>query len=120
MRVDQRPVTLPERARDLDRQPQVVLERLALDPRFNRNAVVVGFEGTVGNLTRSARCWTVRMRAPTGVAASSPLNSPVCHWRVSNQSGSRISARRLRLKSFERGLASSRLYAVMEGGGIPC
>ena len=53
-----------------------------------------------------------------GEAASSPWNSPNCHWRVRNHRGSRTSARRLRSKSVMRGRPSRRFQPCRIGSGF--
>src|SRR5438552_2043927 len=50
-----------------------------------------------------------------GEPASSPRNSPICHWRVSSHSASRTSARSARSNLSARGRPSSRFQMVIPG-----
>ena len=51
----------------------------------------------------------------TGEAASSPMNSPICHCFETIQSASRTSARMARPNSSARGRPSSRFQSVIVG-----
>ena len=58
------------------------------------------------------------LRASTGDPASSPWNSPICHWRHNIHRASRTSALSARSKSWARGRPSSRFQRVMAGRSL--
>jgi hypothetical protein len=55
-----------------------------------------------------------RTRASTGDPASSAWNSPTCHWRVMNHSGSNTRAPVLLRISLSRQCGSSRVQLVID------
>src|SRR6266849_2939863 len=83
----------------------------------------MGTSGSIGAVFKSSRpgryVVIVRKSTPrlacTGEPASSPRNSPTCHWRARSQTGSRICAWRLRCMEPSRGSGSRRVQVVIEG-----
>src|SRR5215470_9854028 len=77
---------------------------------------------TAPSWQRERSALVARTRAATGDPASSPWNSPSCHWRASSQSGSKRRALTLWPMSVVRVWGSSRVQLVIDavrGGGAP-
>ena len=65
--------------------------------------------------SRSARVWSGRGWPEPAMPASSPANSPTCHWRARNHRGSRTCACSDRSSVASRGCGSRRVHEVTEG-----